>query len=65
MKNYNYLVEFDNEKCIFNDHKYCLQVGICENCEYYPKNQSSIQMDNEQLSMFEEVKYERKHRCKK
>lgn len=32
----SYMDEFDNSKCVYNDNKYCSQVGKCENCEYYP-----------------------------
>ena len=56
MKNYT-----DNEKCVFNDSIYCIEIDKCENCEHFPEKyrnklnslygvQSTGQ--NEQLSMF-------------
>lgn len=58
----SYTDDFDNSKCAFNDHIYCTQIGICENCEYFPekyKNKLSSQLDNEQLSIFNIVIAER------
>lgn len=73
MINKTWIDEFDNAKCAFNDNVYCTQIGICENCEHYPEKykdklislqdvQSTGQ--NEQLSMFKEVKYDKKRRRK-
>lgn len=70
----SYTDEFDNSKCAFDDHIYCLQVGICENCEHFPRKYKDklnslygVQLtgQDEQLSMFEEVKYVKKRRTKR
>lgn len=45
-------------RCAFNDHKICMEVGVCENCELHPKNlnrDKSSQLDKHQISIDEVI----------
>lgn len=47
----------DNLKCTYDDRLTCLEVGLCENCEYFPKNRlrdiKSSQLDSKQITIEE------------
>lgn len=40
---------WEDLKCSYDDRKICLEIGLCENCEYYPANSSKYETKSSQL----------------